>query len=130
MREEEYARRLKSSNNEAEVMRCIAFVNVTFDNYEVFRDWLIDMPGVYIILDKLYNVLYIGEALNIKKRLKKPTHPVKKKISDFQFEDYEIITLPIHDRVQRYCTETVLIAALQPRYNQVRYLHGKKAKRY
>lgn len=130
MKDVETARKneIIASDNEAEVFRCIAFVNVTFNQYNVFRHYKIDMPGVYIVVDKLFNVLYVGEAVNIQKRLKRPTHPVKK-IPFFKFEDHTVISIIIPNSKERYLTETILIAALRPKYNTVKYLHGKVPKR-
>ena len=117
------------SDNEAELFRCLSFVNVTFNKYNLFMSYKVDMPGVYIVTDANYNVLYIGEALNIYKRLKKPTHPIKKKIPGFGFDRFKFICLVISENELRYRAETVLIGALAPVYNTVKYLHGKVSAR-
>lgn len=90
-----------------------------------------DNPGVYIVADKNWNILYIGEAKNIYTRLRKSDHTLKKKIKNFKFEDYNIISVVLYLDNFRFEVESILIAALRPMYNEVKYLHGcvKKGRR-
>lgn len=121
--------RVLASDNEAELFRCLSFVNVTFDKYNLVMSYKVEMPGVYIVADSNYNVLYIGQAVNIYKRLKQPTHPVKKKITGFSFDHFKFLSLVISEDDLRYRAETVLIGALAPIYNSVKYLNGKVSAR-
>ena len=88
----------------------------------------IDCPGVYIVCDRAWNVLYIGEAKNIYNRLSKTDHPLKKKIKNFKFEDYNTLCLIFHLDSFRWEVESGLISFLRPVYNDIRYLHGCKKK--
>lgn len=97
----------------------------------ILFDYRIDSPGVYVIADLNNNILYVGEAKNIYKRLQRKDHPINKKIPGFKFENHSIFCLIYHDDQKRWRAETFLIAATNPIYNDIKYLYGctKKRKR-
>jgi hypothetical protein len=110
----------------------ITMLNKIIPAEMILFDYRIDSPGVYIIADSNNNILYIGEAKNIYKRLSRKDHPIyNKKISKFRLDDYQVFSIIYHNDSLRWRAETFLIAAMDPIYNDIKYLYGctKKRKR-
>jgi hypothetical protein len=120
--------KVSMSNNEAELHRCLAFTSNRLNERSVIHHYKTDTAGVYIICDRLFNVLYIGEAKNIIRRLKIKKHPFRKKRPDLDIDELNIICLLINHTKRRHRAETILIGALNPIYNTIKVLHGKTRK--
>lgn len=97
-------------------------------NYDIYNGMPPAAPGVYIVRDENYNILYVGESVNIKKRLKSKKHPIRQ-IENFVFDRKKVISVVYDNDQDRWRAETILIGALAPLHNKVKYLHGMKAKR-
>ena len=120
--------KVKMSDNEADFERCLAFTCNRLNERNIIRHYKTDTAGVYIICDELYNVLYIGEAKNIIRRLKIKKHPFKKKRPDLDIDKLIVTCLLIDHTRRRHRAETILIGALNPIYNTIKVLHGKTRK--
>jgi len=74
-------------------------------------------PGVYLFKDNLENIIYIGKAKNIKKRV--TSHFAKPKICGFDFisEIADLDYFQCSDEKEAMLLESELIKKLQPKYN-------------
>ena len=116
--------------NKDNVIYCVDFVTDMLPNVTVLYGLIPkgEYGGTYIIHDDNWNVLYIGESSDIRKRLKSKKHPMNK-LEGFKLTRDNSVCLIYVDEKERYRAETMLIGALAPYHNRVKYLHGKTMKR-
>lgn len=112
----------------AKLLTALHFVNETIPVDDIAYTHRVKKSGVYVVTDSNYNVLYIGEAVNIYQRITKKSHPLQKKMPDFRFDDLNFFCLLYTNKDDRTRAETILVGALNPVYNSVKVLHGKVKK--
>ena len=92
---------------------------ISKDDLDIKVKALPQNPGVYKYLDKAGNIIYVGKAKNLKKRVSSyfaknhqsfKTNVLVKRIKDIEY----IVTETENDAL---LLENVLIKSLQPRYN-------------
>lgn len=76
-------------------------------------------PGVYRMLDEYGDVLYVGKARNLKKRVVNYTHPAKLEHRIFRMvsETASMEIVRTHTEVEALLLESNLIKRLKPRFN-------------
>ncbi len=82
---------------------------------------LTEKPGVYRMLDRKGDVLYVGKAKNLKKRVISYTRPVQisNRIGRMVAETYAMEVVTTSSEVEALLLESNLIKRLKPRYNVV-----------
>lgn len=102
---------------------CIEYLEKIFEKKIIIDNHhKIDLPGVYIIHDSNFNIIYVGESKNIYKRLSNKKHI-------FNESNYQVVSLIIHNDNFRWSAETILIASLRPFKNKINFLYGSVRKR-
>lgn len=78
-----------------------------------------DRPGVYRMLDAAGDVLYVGKAKSLKKRVASYTHPdrLTNRIRRMVAETHALELIITHTEVEALLLESNLIKKLNPRYN-------------
>ncbi|MCD6115069.1 GIY-YIG nuclease family protein [bacterium] len=76
-----------------------------------------ETPGVYIFKDKNENILYIGKAKNIKKRVKQHFQKQQKWIWDFVEDIADVEVLECESEKEAMLLEAELIKRYQPKFN-------------
>lgn len=78
-----------------------------------------DTPGVYRMVDKNGDVLYVGKAKALKKRVLSYTNPNKQsvRIQRMIAETADMVFVHTHTEVEALLLESNLIKKLKPRYN-------------
>ena len=76
-------------------------------------------PGVYRMINSAGEVLYVGKANNLKKRVKTYTKPTKisHRITRMVSETYSMEIVTTHTEVEALLLESNLIKRLKPKYN-------------
>ena len=76
-------------------------------------------PGVYRMINSAGEVLYVGKANNLKKRVKTYTNPTKisHRITRMVSETYSMEIVTTHTEVEALLLESNLIKRLKPKYN-------------
>jgi len=87
---------------------------------QTLKDKIKDLPGkpgVYLFKDNLENIIYIGKAKNLKKRV--DSHFAKPRIGGFDFisEITDLDYFQCSDEKEAMLLESELIKKLQPKYN-------------
>ena len=82
---------------------------------------LTEKPGVYRMLDRKGDVLYVGKAKNLKKRVISYTRPVQisNRIGRMVAETHAMEVVTTSSEVEALLLESNLIKRLKPRYNVV-----------
>ncbi len=78
---------------------------------------LLDAPGVYVFKDENENILYIGKAKNIRKRVKQHFQKQQKWIWDFIDDIADIEILKCENEKEAMILEAELIKRYQPKFN-------------
>src|SRR3989337_1574779 len=76
-----------------------------------------EKPGVYLFKGKEGKVLYIGKALNLRKRLKGYLNPTDTKTVRLVQRIISFETLPVASEIEALILEANLIKKFQPEYN-------------
>ena len=76
-----------------------------------------DRSGVYIFKDENENILYIGKAKNLKKRVKQHFQKQQKWIWDFLDDIADVEVLECENEKEAMLLETELIKRYQPKFN-------------
>ena len=78
-----------------------------------------ERAGVYRMLDAGGNVLYVGKAKNLKKRLTNYTHPdrLSYRIRQMVSETADLITIETEGEAEAFILESDLIKKFRPYYN-------------
>jgi len=76
-----------------------------------------EKPGVYLFKGKEGKVLYIGKALNLRKRLKGYLNPTDTKIMSLVEKIINFETLAVASEIEALILEANLIKKFQPEYN-------------
>jgi excinuclease ABC subunit C len=78
-----------------------------------------DTPGVYRMLDEKGDVLYVGKAKSLRKRVVNYTHPAKQtlRIQRMIAQTVSMEFVNTHTEVEALLLESNLIKKLKPRYN-------------
>ena len=89
---------------------------------EVIRGYLTTLPGtpgVYRMLNRRGDALYVGKARNLKKRVANYTHPAKQpyRLQRMIAETVTMEFVTTHTEVEALLLEANLINQLRPRYN-------------
>ena len=89
---------------------------------KVIRGYLTTLPGtpgVYRMLNKRGDALYVGKARNLKKRVANYTHPAKHsyRLQRMIAETVTMEFVTTHTEVEALLLEANLINKLRPRYN-------------
>ncbi|MEC7397675.1 MAG: GIY-YIG nuclease family protein, partial [Pseudomonadota bacterium] len=89
---------------------------------ETIRGYLATLPGapgVYRMLNKRGDALYVGKARNLKKRVANYTHPAKQpyRLQRMIAETVSMEFVTTHTEVEALLLEANLINQLRPRYN-------------
>ena len=89
---------------------------------EVIRGYLASLPGtpgVYRMLNRRGDALYVGKARNLKKRVANYTHPAKQpyRLQRMIAETVTMEFVTTHTEVEALLLEANLINQLRPRYN-------------
>ncbi len=76
-------------------------------------------PGVYRMLDDKENVLYVGKAKNIKKRVASYTHPTRltSRLLKMVSKTHSMIFVTTHTEAEALLLEASLIKRFKPHYN-------------
>ena len=76
-------------------------------------------PGVYRMLDEGGNVLYVGKAVNLKKRVVSYTKPerISQRILRMVSETRKLEIITTHTEVEALLLESNLIKQFKPRFN-------------
>ena len=74
-------------------------------------------PGVYKMIDKSGNVIYVGKAKNIKKRILQYLRPTNNRTLKMLSFVHNIQFLTVKNEVEALVVEAKLIRSLQPKYN-------------
>ena len=76
-------------------------------------------PGVYRMLDEVGNVLYVGKAVNLKKRVVSYTKPerISQRILRMVSETRKLEIITTHTEVEALLLESNLIKQFKPRFN-------------
>jgi excinuclease ABC subunit C len=78
-----------------------------------------DVPGVYLMKDRDNNVIYVGKALSLKKRINSYFHSggnnTKNLVLSGRIENFEFI--PVASEAEALILENILIKKHQPKYN-------------
>ncbi len=78
-----------------------------------------EKPGIYIFKNKDGNVLYVGKAKNLKKRIKQYFHSQSLKIQNLLKETANIEFIETANEAEAIFKESDLIKKLNPPYNQL-----------
>lgn len=89
---------------------------------EIIREYLVTLPGapgVYRMLNRRGDALYVGKARNLKKRVVNYTHPAKLpyRLQRMIAETVTMEFVTTHTEVEALLLEANLINQLRPRYN-------------
>lgn len=89
------------------------------DVIDAFVQTLPQMPGVYRMMNGKGDVLYVGKAKNLKKRVTAYTQPEKQsiRIQRMIFETMTMEFITTHTEAEALLLEANLIKTLKPRYN-------------
>jgi excinuclease ABC subunit C len=77
-----------------------------------------DTPGVYQMIDQHNNILYIGKAKNLKKRLASYTkHDLSTRIQRMVFQVYQLKYILTNSEAEALLLEATLIKKIKPKFN-------------
>lgn len=84
-----------------------------------FYQKLPNIPGVYLFRDKSGKILYIGKALNLKKRVKNyfDKQPKEQRIKNLLEEAGKLDTFKVNSEIEALLLEARLIKEHRPKYN-------------
>ena len=75
------------------------------------------LPGVYKMIDKSGNVIYVGKAKNIKKRILQYLKPTNNRTLKMLSFVHNVQFLTVKNEVEALVVEAKLVRSLQPKYN-------------